>query len=203
MTIDPRLHRIVASQPYPLLFATISGAHLYGFPSPDSDYDLRGAHKLPLSTVIGLETGDETVEEEQTIEGLEMDIVSHDIKKFFGLLLKKNGLLIGLSSPKNQPMKRSIFAQLLVAVSLGASTLSSPLSAAEILWSQYCQHVGTMKLLVHLDSDPTAPNHGEPETVSLWLRNNPNTPWTLSDSQPIDRLTATTLFKIDSWSRHS
>ena len=30
--------------PYPLLFATISGAHLYGFPSPDSDYDLRGVH---------------------------------------------------------------------------------------------------------------------------------------------------------------
>jgi hypothetical protein len=26
MTIDPRLHRIVAAQPYPLLFATISGA---------------------------------------------------------------------------------------------------------------------------------------------------------------------------------
>jgi len=36
MTIDPRLHRIGAAQPYPLLFATISGAHLYGFgfPSP-------------------------------------------------------------------------------------------------------------------------------------------------------------------------
>jgi len=43
MTIDPRLRRIVAAQPYPLLFATISGAHLYGFPSPDSDFDLRGA----------------------------------------------------------------------------------------------------------------------------------------------------------------
>src|SRR5262245_23674516 len=42
MTIDLRLHRIVAAQPYPLLFATISGAHLYGFPSPDSDFDLRG-----------------------------------------------------------------------------------------------------------------------------------------------------------------
>src|ERR1043165_189330 len=48
MTIDPRLHRIVAAQPYPLLFATISGAHLYGFSSPDSDYDLRGAYVLPL-----------------------------------------------------------------------------------------------------------------------------------------------------------
>jgi hypothetical protein len=45
--IDPRLHRIVAVQPFPLLFATISGAHLYGFPSPDSDFDLRGAH-VPL-----------------------------------------------------------------------------------------------------------------------------------------------------------
>jgi hypothetical protein len=28
MTIDPRLQRIVAAQPYPLLFATISGAHV-------------------------------------------------------------------------------------------------------------------------------------------------------------------------------
>jgi hypothetical protein len=47
MTFDPRLHHIVAAQPYPLLFATISrrrseamaglvGAHLYGFPSSDS-----------------------------------------------------------------------------------------------------------------------------------------------------------------------
>jgi hypothetical protein len=32
-----RLHRIVAAQPYPLLFATISRAHLYGFPLADSD----------------------------------------------------------------------------------------------------------------------------------------------------------------------
>ena len=94
MTIDPRLHRIVAAQPYPLLFATISGAHLYGFPSPDSDYDLRGAHVLPIEAVIGLEVRDETVEDSRVIDGLEMDIVSHDVKKFFGLLLKKNGYVL-------------------------------------------------------------------------------------------------------------
>ena len=52
MTINPRLHRIVSAQPYPLLFATISGAHLYGFPSPDSDFDLRGAHLLPLEKIF-------------------------------------------------------------------------------------------------------------------------------------------------------
>src|SRR5438552_14706975 len=94
MIIDPRLHRIVAAQPYPLLFATISGAHLYGIPSPDSDYDLRGAHVLPLEKVVGLEVRDETVEDSRVIEGLEMDIVSHDVRKFFNLLLKKNGYVL-------------------------------------------------------------------------------------------------------------
>ena len=94
MTIDPRLYRIIAAQPYPLLFATISGAHLYGFPSPDSDYDLRGAHVLPLDAVVGLEVRDETVQDERIVEGLEMDIVSHDVRKFFGLLLKKNGYVL-------------------------------------------------------------------------------------------------------------
>jgi predicted nucleotidyltransferase len=92
--IDQRLHRIVAAQPYPLLFATISGAHLYGFPSPDSDFDLRGAHVLSLEKVVGLEVRDETVEDSRVIEGLEMDIVSHDVRKFFGLLLKKNGYVL-------------------------------------------------------------------------------------------------------------
>jgi len=94
MTIDPLLHRIVAAQPFPLLFATISGAHLYGFPSPDSDFDLRGAHVLPIERVIGLEVSDETVQDSRVIEGMEMDIVSHDLKKFFRLLLKKNGYVL-------------------------------------------------------------------------------------------------------------
>ena len=94
MTTDPRLHRIVAKQPYPLLFATISGAHLYGFPSPDSDFDLRGAHVLSLEKVVGLEARDETVQDSSIIEGLEMDIVSHDVRKFFKLLLKKNGYVL-------------------------------------------------------------------------------------------------------------
>lgn len=111
--IDPRLHRIVAAQPYPLLFATISGAHLYGFPSPDSDFDLRGAHVLPLEKIIGLEVRDETVEDSRVTEGLEMDIVSHDLRKFISLLLKKNGYvleqlyspLVVCSTPEHEELK--------------------------------------------------------------------------------------------------
>src|SRR5579884_239310 len=92
--MEAALNRIVAAQPYPLLFATISGAHLYGFPSPDSDFDLRGAHVLPLEKIAGLVVEDETVQDSRVIEGLEMDIVSHDAKKFFAMLLKKNGYVL-------------------------------------------------------------------------------------------------------------
>lgn len=37
------LNSILQNQAYPLVFATLSGSHIDGFPSPDSDYDLGGA----------------------------------------------------------------------------------------------------------------------------------------------------------------
>ena len=36
---------LVHAQGVEPLFVTVSGAHLYGFPSPDSDLDLRGCHR--------------------------------------------------------------------------------------------------------------------------------------------------------------
>ena len=92
--LDTRLQPIVESQPYPLLFATVSGAHLYGVPSPDSDYDLRGVHVLPVREVVGLEPGRETIEISRDEPGLELDLVTHDARKFFLLLLKKNGYVL-------------------------------------------------------------------------------------------------------------
>ncbi|QDU27000.1 putative nucleotidyltransferase [Anatilimnocola aggregata] len=94
MNFDPRLHKQVAEHPYPLLFATISGAHLYGFPSPDSDFDLRGVHVLPLRNVVGMVPGEETVEKSGIHDGLEIDLVTHDARKFFELMLKKNGYVL-------------------------------------------------------------------------------------------------------------
>jgi predicted nucleotidyltransferase len=98
MAFDPRLAEKVRSHPAPLLFATISGAHLYGFPSPDSDYDLRGAHVLPASEALRVVPGPETIElsnkETMAADGIEFDIVSHDVRKFFGLMLKKNGYVL-------------------------------------------------------------------------------------------------------------
>lgn len=111
--IDERLHKQVAEHPYPLLFATISGAHLYGFPSPDSDFDLRGVHLLPLRDVVGMIDGEETVEKSGIHDGLEIDLVTHDARKFFGLMLKKNGYvleqllspLIVFTTPEHEELK--------------------------------------------------------------------------------------------------
>jgi predicted nucleotidyltransferase len=92
--VADRLHGEVLRHPYRLVFATVSGAHLYGFPSPDSDYDLRGCHVLPVREVVGLDTGRETVESSTAEGGLEIDLVTHDVKKFFSLLLKKSGYVL-------------------------------------------------------------------------------------------------------------
>src|SRR5262249_33777664 len=65
-----------------------------GFPSSDSDFDLRGVHVLPLKEVVGLHTGPETIERSGADDGIEIDLVTHDAKKFFSLLLKKNGYVL-------------------------------------------------------------------------------------------------------------
>jgi uncharacterized protein len=89
-----KLKPIVDRQPYPLLFATISGAHLYGFPSPDSDYDLRGVHILPLCEIAGLYELQETIEVSDHVDGIELDLVTHDVARFFELMLKRNGYVL-------------------------------------------------------------------------------------------------------------
>jgi uncharacterized protein len=90
----PPVLETITNATYPLLFATISGAHLYGFPSPDSDYDLRGVHILPVREVLQLQPGQETIELYQNQAGVELDLVTHDLKKFCALLLKKNGYVL-------------------------------------------------------------------------------------------------------------
>ncbi len=86
---------ILGRQPYPLLFVTLSGSHIYGFPSADSDYDLRGVHVTPSSQVLSLHgIGRETVEDETWDDGPEDELVTHDVGKYFRLLLKNNGYVL-------------------------------------------------------------------------------------------------------------
>jgi uncharacterized protein len=77
-----------------VVFATVSGADLYGFPSADSDVDLRGVHLMPLEDVVGLRTGVQTVDRAWTRDGVEVDLVTHDLAKFGRLLLGRNGYVL-------------------------------------------------------------------------------------------------------------
>jgi uncharacterized protein len=77
-----------------VVFATVSGAHLYGFPSVDSDVDLRGAHLMPIEDLAGLRTGVATVDRTWTRDGVEVDLVTHDLAKFAQLLFKRNGYVL-------------------------------------------------------------------------------------------------------------
>lgn len=89
-----KLETIAAESPYPFIFVTVSGAHLYGFESPNSDFDLRGCHILPSRELLGLDRGPETIERSEIRDGLDLDIVSHDAEKFFSLMLKNSGYVL-------------------------------------------------------------------------------------------------------------
>lgn len=92
--LDIDLAPVVAEQPDPLLFATVSGAHLYGFPSRDSDVDLRGVHLLPTAELVGLRELEETRSRMWDRDGVEMDLVTHDLRKFVRLMLRRNGYVL-------------------------------------------------------------------------------------------------------------
>ncbi|TQJ87096.1 nucleotidyltransferase domain-containing protein [Streptomyces sp. SLBN-31] len=93
-TPDIDLTPVVAEQPDPVLFATVSGAHLYGFPSRDSDVDLRGVHLLPTAALVGLREPTETRSRMWDRDGVEMDLVTHDLRKFVRLMLRRNGYVL-------------------------------------------------------------------------------------------------------------
>jgi len=95
-----------------LLFVTVSGAHLYGFPSTDSDVDLRGSFAAPLADVLGLDAPRETLEPKGLVGGVEVEMVGHEAAKYLRLLVKPNGYvleqilspLVVLTSPAHEEL---------------------------------------------------------------------------------------------------
>lgn len=94
LQVPPWAAEATRTLPYPLVFATVSGAHLYGFASVDSDLDLRAAHLLPAAELVGLRVGPETLQHTGVRDGVELDVVSHDLLKFARLLTGRNGYVL-------------------------------------------------------------------------------------------------------------
>lgn len=49
---------------------------------------------MPLKAVVRLDPPAETVELAADTSGLDLDFVTHDVRKFFALMLKKNGYVL-------------------------------------------------------------------------------------------------------------
>ena len=70
-------------------------AHIYtGFrlKIPTSIYE--AFHILPAKQSVGLLPKQETIEFAGVRSGIDMDLVTHDVLKFFTLLLKRNGYVL-------------------------------------------------------------------------------------------------------------
>lgn len=88
--IERRLSAIEAEEGVRVLMAVESGSRAWGFPSPDSDYDIRFIYVRPRDWYLSLSPGRDVIERPIVDE---IDLNGWDIRKAFGLLLKSNAVV--------------------------------------------------------------------------------------------------------------
>jgi predicted nucleotidyltransferase len=86
--------RLPADGSMTLLWVGLTGAHAYGFPSPDSDLDLKAVHMADARAVLGVGAGPSPIEHLRVFEGRELDFSSHDLAQVVRLLLRGNGNML-------------------------------------------------------------------------------------------------------------
>jgi len=69
----------------------LSGAHAYGFPSPDSDLDLKAIHVARTDDLLGFEAPPPTVDRAEIIDGVEIDYTSNELAHALSGMLAGNG----------------------------------------------------------------------------------------------------------------
>jgi uncharacterized protein len=72
----------------------LSGAHAYGFPSPDSDLDLKAIHIAKTDALLGLEPPAPTADRAEVLEGVEIDYTSNELGHALLGILHGNGNFI-------------------------------------------------------------------------------------------------------------
>jgi len=72
------------------LFVVLSGSHAYGFPSKDSDYDLRGAHIAKTKEILSINKPQWTIEK----KGDNIELVTQEAEKYLGMLIQPSGYIM-------------------------------------------------------------------------------------------------------------
>ncbi len=73
------------------LVVSLSGAHAYGFPSPDSDVDVKAVHAVPTAELLGFTHEARAAERLEVIDGVEFDYSSNELGPVLQGVLKGNG----------------------------------------------------------------------------------------------------------------
>ena len=73
------------------LVVYLSGSHAYGFPSPDSDVDLKAVHIAPTSKLVGLHAGKLHRDRLEMIDDIEVDYTSNELGPVLRGILSGNG----------------------------------------------------------------------------------------------------------------
>jgi predicted nucleotidyltransferase len=88
--VERRLARIAEEEGVRFLLAIESGSRAWGFPSPDSDYDVRFIYVRPWRDYVTLRPIRDVIERPIVDD---LDVNGWDIRKALGLLLKHNAVI--------------------------------------------------------------------------------------------------------------
>jgi predicted nucleotidyltransferase len=73
------------------LVVHLSGAHAYGFPSPDSDVDLKAIHIASTTSLLAFKPPPPAADRAEFVNGVEMDYTSNELSQALLGILKGNG----------------------------------------------------------------------------------------------------------------
>ncbi len=90
--IENQLKELEQKHQVKILYACETGSRAWGFPSPDSDYDVRMIYMHDLDWYLSLADKKDTIE--FMSEDGELDVTGWDIKKCLKLMWKSNGALL-------------------------------------------------------------------------------------------------------------
>ncbi|MEM8773335.1 MAG: nucleotidyltransferase domain-containing protein, partial [Pseudomonadota bacterium] len=168
--IMEKLAGIEANHDVRILFAIESGSRAWGFPSPDSDYDVRFVYAHAQDWYLALKPGRDVIELPISDD---LDIGGWDLRKALNLLLKPNPVMLEWLSSPIRYIWNDNAAQALIA-------FAEKTAHAHACVHHYL-HLGDSQWRKHI-ADNTTVNYKKyfyvlrPAMAIRWVRLNPDTP---------------------------
>lgn len=88
-TVEAFIAREAAARRH--VVVSLSGAHAYGFPSPDSDVDVKAVHLGPTAELLGFPRATKGAERLEVVAGVEVDYSSNELGGVLLGVMKGNG----------------------------------------------------------------------------------------------------------------